>query len=78
MKRLIKFIRNLSGYWKLERDYGYDPDTYDFIIKQYSDVLCSRTRTMSKLTYYATDIINEIDKWYEELYEEKETMRNDI
>jgi hypothetical protein len=27
---------------------------------------------MSKPTYYATDIIGEIDKWYKELYEEKE------
>jgi hypothetical protein len=63
---IINFIKNLKGYWKLERNYGYDPDTYDFIISQYSYVLCSRTKTMSKPTYYAKDVIGEIDKWYEE------------
>lgn len=66
MKQLIKFIKNLKGYCKLERDYGYNPETYSFIINQYSDVLCSRTKTMSKPTYYAKDIIGEIDKWYKE------------
>lgn len=65
VKQLIKFIHNLKGYWKLQRDYEYEPDTYDFIIQQYQDVLCSRTKTMSKPTYYAKDVIGEIDKWYE-------------
>jgi hypothetical protein len=58
---------NLKGYWKLEQDYGYDPDTYNFIISQYSEVLCNRTKTMSKPTYYARDVIGEIDKWYEDM-----------
>jgi hypothetical protein len=81
MKLLIKFIKNLKGYWKLEQDYGYEPDVYNFIIHQYSDVLCSRTKTMSKPTYYAKDIISEMDKWYEdrsEWYLETGEKFNDI
>ena len=65
IKQLIKFIRNLKGYWKLQCDYEYEPEAYEFIIEQYQTVLCERTKTMSKPTYYARDVIGEIDKWYE-------------
>lgn len=65
LKQLIIFIRNLRGYWKLQCNYEYEPDTYDFIIQQYEAVLCERTTTMSKPTYYANAVIGEIDKWYE-------------
>lgn len=66
LKQLIKFIHNLKGYWKLQSNYDYKPNTYDFIINQYETVLCERTKTMSKPTYYAKDVIGQIDKWYED------------
>lgn len=66
IKDFFQFICRLNGYRKLDRDYGYDPDTYRFIISNYSEVLCSRTKFMSKPTYYAVDIIAQLDEWYEE------------
>lgn len=66
MKRLLKFIKNIKIYWILENKYGYNPGAYDFIIEEYTKVLCNRTKTMSKPTYYANDVIKEIDSWYEE------------
>jgi len=60
------FLRRMNGYRKLDRDYGYDPDTFRFIIDNYSEVLCSRTKVMSKPTYYAEDVIGQLDEWYDE------------
>ena len=66
IKLLFYFIKWLPGYFKLHRNYGYDPDTYSYIIENYEMVLCNRTRTMSKPTYHWHDVIYEIDRWYEE------------
>lgn len=66
IKDLFYFIKCLPGYFKLHQDYGYEPDTYSFIIQQYERVLCNRTRGMSKPTYYWYDVVSEIDRWYEE------------
>lgn len=66
IKQFIKFICNLKGYWTLQRNYEYAPETYEYIIEQYEMVLCERTNTMSKPTYNAWDVIGEIDKWYED------------
>lgn len=71
MKQLFRFIMNIRGYWNLHKNYEYDPNTYEFIIQQYETVLCERTKTMSKPTYYARDVVSEIDKFYEDLYEEE-------
>lgn len=66
MKRLFNFIKAIKGFWKLYNDYEYDGETIEFIIENYEKVLDSRTKTMSKPTYYANDVISELDEWYEE------------
>ena len=66
IKDLFVFIKWLPAYRRLHKEYGYRPDTYDYIIQNYQNVLCERTRTMSKPTYYWQDVVSEIDKWYEE------------
>ena len=70
MKQSIKatlcFIKNIPGYIKLHRDYGYNPDTYGYIIENYETVLCERTKVMSKPTYHWKDVVRELDRWYEE------------
>lgn len=66
IKEKLLFFCWLPGYYKLHRDYGYRPDTYDFIIQNYETVLCERTKTMSKPTYHWRDVVSEIDRWYEE------------
>lgn len=69
---LLHFIKHLPGYYKLHTNYGYTPDTYDFIIDNYEKVLCNRTKTMSKPTYHWRDVISEIDRYYEEIYQEEQ------
>lgn len=70
MGKLIKFIFKLKGFWKLYQDYEYDGETIEFIIDNYERVLCNRTKTMSKPTYYLEDVLREIDNWYEEMSKE--------
>lgn len=71
IKELLLFIRYLPGYYKLHSDYGYTPDTYDFIIDNYEKVLCNTTKTMSKPTYCWRSVVSEIDRYYEEMYKEE-------
>ena len=66
IKNFFEFIKWLPAYFRLHKDYGYYPDTYDFIIQNYEMVLSRRTRTMSKPIYHWQEIISEIDRWYEE------------
>ena len=66
MKTLIDFIKNLKSFYRFYKDYEYNGDECEFIIENYQEVLCSRTKTMSKPTYYANSVIGEIDKWYED------------
>lgn len=35
IKDIFLFIKNLPGYFKLQRDYGYTPDTYSYIVENY-------------------------------------------
>ena len=71
IKELLIFIRYISGYYKLHTNYGYEPDTYDFIIDNYEKVLCNTTKTMSKPTYHWRSVVSEIDRYYEEIYREE-------
>lgn len=66
MKTLIDFIKNLKSFYQFYKDYEYNGDECEFIIENYQEVLCSRTETMSKPTYYAESVIGEIDRWYED------------
>ena len=67
MKQFLKFLTKLKGFWKIYSGYGYDGETVEFIIDNYEKVLCSRTKLMSKPTYYANDVIAQIDNWFEEM-----------
>lgn len=68
---LLLFIRYIPGYYKLHKNYLYEPDTYNFIIQNYENVLCNTTKTMSKPTYHWRDVVSEIDRYYEEMYKEE-------
>lgn len=70
IKDFFMFIKWLPEYYKLHRNYGYYPDTYDSIIRNYETVLLERTMTMSKPTYHWQDVVSEIDRWYEICEEE--------
>ena len=71
ISELLLFIKYLPGYYKLHRDYLYEPDTYSFIIQNYEMVLCNTTKTMSKPTYHWRAVVNEIDRYYDEIYKEE-------
>lgn len=49
MKRLINFVKNLKTFYQFYRDYEYDGNDCRFIIENYQEVLCNRTKTMSNL-----------------------------
>lgn len=66
IKDFLKFIKWLPAYYSLHKFYGYKPDIYIHIIENYEIVLCERTKTMSKPTYFWTDVVSEIDRWYED------------
>ena len=66
IKEFFTFITWLPRYFRLHKNYGYEPDAYDFIIQNYEMVLTNRTRTMSKPTYHWRDVVSEIDRWYED------------
>lgn len=66
MKQFLSFLKVIKSFWKIFDGYGYDGEAIGFIIDNYEKVLDSRTKTMSKPTYYANDVISELDEWYEE------------
>ena len=66
MTQFLTFLTKLKSFWKLYKDYGYDGEAIEFIIDTYEKLLCERTKTMSKPTYYLEDVLAEIDRWYEE------------
>lgn len=66
MKTLIRFIKNLKSFYQFYKDYEYNGDACRVIIESYQEVLCSRTKTMSKPAYCAKSVIAEMDKWYED------------
>lgn len=67
MKQFLKFLTKIKSFWKFYQNYGYDGETVEFIIDNHERVLCNRTKTMSKPTYYLEDVLREIDNWYEEM-----------
>lgn len=64
IKQALTFLAKIPSFWKFYQNYGYDGEDVEFIIDNYERVLCNRTKTMSKPTYYLEDVLNEIDKWY--------------
>lgn len=67
MKQFLKFLTKIKSFWKFYQNYEYDGETVEFIVDNYQEVLCNRTKLMSKPTYYANDVIEQIDNWYEEV-----------
>lgn len=67
MKQFLKFLTKIKSFWKFYQNYGYDGEDVGFIIENYERVLCNRTKTMSKPTYYLEDVLRELDNWYEEM-----------
>ena len=67
MKQFLKFLTKIKSFWKFYQNYGYDGEDVEFIIDNYERVLCNRTKTMSKPTYYLEDVLRELDNWYEEM-----------
>lgn len=65
MKQFLKFLTKMKGFWKIYSGYGYDGETVEFIIENYTEILCNRTSIMSYPTYYARDVIAQIDDWFE-------------
>lgn len=57
MKTLIDFVKKLKTFYQFYRDYEYDGNDCRFIIENYQEVLCNRTKTMSKPTYYAKALL---------------------
>lgn len=70
MKTIWRFIKAIPSFWRYYKDYEYDGEVCRHITETLTTVVSSRTRTMSKPTYYAIDIIDEIDRYYEYMYEE--------
>lgn len=68
VKQIISFLKNIKSFYKFYVDYEYNGNDCRFIIENYQDVLSNRTQTMSKPTYYANAVIDELDKWYEEAW----------
>lgn len=77
----MKWIKRIIGFIKLYNDYGYEPDTWRHIVETYQQVLCNRTKTMSKPTYYLKDILDQMDYWYADTFSRlndiREEMKND-
>ena len=63
-KRFFRFLKSIKSFYQFYSDYGYDGETCEFIVEQYTQVLCNITRFMSKPTYYAGDVISQLDEWY--------------
>lgn len=77
MKQFLTFLTKIKSFWKFYQNYGYDGEDIGFIIENYQDVLQSRTKGMSKPTYYANDVTKQIDEWYYEKYEPFRIWRTD-
>lgn len=69
MKQFLTFFTKIKSFWKFYQNYGYDGETVEFIIENYQNVLQIRTKGMSKPTYYASEVIKQIDEWYYQEYE---------
>lgn len=71
IRDFFRFIRRIPGYRKLDRNLGYEPDGYAFIVGEYEKVLSELTGgRLSKPTYYANYVIAEVEARYAETYEE--------
>lgn len=66
VKLFFRAVKAIPSLAKMYLDYEYDGETVRFIIENYTQVLCNRTKVMSKPTYHYKDVISQIDEWYED------------
>lgn len=56
---IFRFIKLIPAFYRLFRNFEMEPEDIQFSLMQYQKVICELTDGfMSKLNYYATDIIN--------------------
>ena len=61
MRLFLRFIRLIPKFYKLYRDYEYEPKDYIFMMDEYIKLIFRLTNgRMSKPTYYANDILSEV------------------
>ena len=72
IKKFCRFLKNIKSFYKFYSDYEYDGDMCNYIIEQYTQVLCNRTKVMSKPTYYAGHVIARLDEWYSDNKNDRE------
>lgn len=59
---IFKFIKLIPAFFKLFREYEMSPEDIRFSLENYRIVIYSLTNgRMSKLNYYASDIISEVN-----------------
>lgn len=58
MKTLVDFIKNLKSFYQFYKDYKYNGAECEFIIENYQEVLCSRTKN-----YEQADILCKFRYW---------------
>lgn len=59
---IFKFIKLIPAFYRLFRDYEMKPEDIRFSLEQYQIVIGNLTNgRMSKLNYYARDIISEVN-----------------
>lgn len=62
---LFRFIKLIPAFYRLFRDSEMEPEDIRFSLLQYQAVICDLSGgLMSKLNYYANDIINLIRDRY--------------
>lgn len=69
MKKFLKFIYHIPGFYRLYKDYEIDPEGIRFIFNAYSEVIQNCTGgKLSKLSYYPYVVTTEIDNYYYDKY----------
>lgn len=62
---IFKFIRLIPAFFRLFRDYEMEPKDIRFSLEQYTRVIDRLTGgRMSKINYYADDIVSVVNDFY--------------
>lgn len=62
---IFKFIRLIPAFFRLFRDYEMTPEDIRFSLEQYTRVIDRLTGgRMSKINYYADDIVSVVNDFY--------------
>ena len=62
---IFKFVKLIPSFFRLFRDYEMTPEDIRFSLGQYTIVIDRLTGgRMSKVNYYADDIVNEVNNYF--------------